>query len=447
MKKPDNWTELTWQEKREKRFEWWREARGVNFINDEVRAKHDRRLDRYIKAIKLEELPDRVPIDVAAVGSVPAYYSGYDFKTVMYDTNKMKESWLKYAHDFDTDTMPMGMIPSGDVNDLMQPCTQLWPGGGLPDDASMHQFVEAEYMHEDEYDIYFRNPTDYILRYFLPRTYRVFEPLAKLGPLEAFMGVGPQLMIAAGTPEFKKMAETLLKAHEAAVKSNAVSTECIRACREELGYPVVGGSMALAPFDTVADMLRGTHGSVMDMFRHPDSLLELEERILPVTLESALKMADMSDSPVIFIPMHKGDDVFMSDRQFEKFYWPSYRKLLIGLIEEGLVPQPIIDGSYNRRLEYIKDLPKSAVIWVLEKTDMTLAKKVLGGHTCISGNITAAMMHTRNADDIKKYCRWLIDTCAPGGGYILGLGSGLAGYCDPTNIHAIIDTAKEYGIY
>jgi uroporphyrinogen-III decarboxylase len=145
--------------------------------------------------------------------------------------------------------------------------------------------------------------------------------------------------------------------------------------------------------------------------------------------------------------MHKGDDVFMSDKQFEKFYWPSYRKLLIGLIEEGLVPHPVIDGTYNRRLEYIKDLPKSGVVWVFEKTDMALAKKVLGGHTCIAGNVTGAMMYTHKPEDIKKYCRWLIDTCAPGGGYILCMGSSLAGRNDPANLHAMIDTAKEYGKY
>ncbi|MBN1176449.1 MAG: hypothetical protein JXA51_02080, partial [Dehalococcoidales bacterium] len=172
-----------------------------------------------------------------------------------------------------------------------------------------------------------------------------------------------------------------------------------------------------------------------------------QERILPNTLESAVMMGDMSDSPIIFIPMHKGDDMFMSVKQFEKFYWPSYRRLLLGLIEEGLVPQPVIDGTYDNKLEYIRDLPKSGVVWVFEKTDMALAKKVLGGHTCIAGNVTAARMYTHGPDEIKKYCRWLLDTCAPGGGYVLGLGSGLAGEIDPANIHAIIDTVKQYGVY
>jgi hypothetical protein len=445
MQKPDNWSELTWQQKRDVRFEWWRAARGVDFKSPEAKAAHDARVDRYVKAIKLEELPDRVPVNVAA-GGFPAYYAGYDLKTVMYDVDKMKESVLKYATDFVTDAMPTPGGSNGRFFELMQTRTSRWPGGGLPDDAEMFQFVEEEYMREDEYDAYFSNPADYILRTFLPRTYGVFEPLADLPPIEAFTGTGMQLMMAAGSPAFKKMALRLLKAHEVAGVWNRASAELAQTLRE-MGYPAGGGGVALAPFDTVADMLRGTHGSVMDMFRHPDRILELCERILPVSLAGAIRMADLSDSPQIFIPMHKGDDVFMSDKQFEKFYWPSYRKLLLGLIEEGLVPSPIIDGTYNRRLDYIKDLPRSGVLWTFEKTDMALAKKVLGGHTCIAGNVLAWQMHTLGPDDIARYCRWLIETCAPGGGYVLSMGSGIAGKVNPANIHAMIDTGMKYGVY
>ena len=444
MQKPENWSELTWQEKRDVRFEWWRAAHGVEFADAEARAKHDARVDRHIKVFKMEETPDRVPLNIAA-GSFPAYHAGYDLKTIMFDAEKMMECLLKYAREFETDAMPHAPT-SGRVYELMQTRTNRWPGGGLPDDAEIIQFVEQEYMREGEYEAYFHNPADYILRTFLPRTYGVFEPLADLESLEAFMGVGQQLMMAAGSPEFKKMAQSLLAANEAAEAWNKVSGACTRALRE-MGYPAGGGGVALAPFDTVADMLRGTHGSVIDMFRRPDTILELCERILPVTLASAVRMADMGDSPQVFIPMHKGDDVFMSDKQFEKFYWPSYRKLLLGLIEEGLVPSPVIDGTYNRRLEYIKDLPKSGVHWTFEKTDMALAKKVLGGHTSIAGNVQAWQMATQGPEDIKKYCRWLLDTCAPGGGYVLGMGSSIAGRCNPANIRAMIDTVMEYGRY
>jgi uroporphyrinogen-III decarboxylase len=106
----------------------------------------------------------------------------------------------------------------------------------------------------------------------------------------------------------------------------------------------------------------------------------------------------------------------------------------------------VVEGSYNRRLEYIKDLPGTGVIWLFEKTDMKEVKRVLGGHTCIAGNVGVSIMRTGTPDDVKKYCRWLIDTCEPGGGYILSMGAGID-KCNPANVHAMIDTAKEYGRY
>jgi uroporphyrinogen-III decarboxylase len=443
MEKPENWSELTWQEKREKRFAWWRAAHGINFVSKEARAKHDARIDRTIKAIKIE-IPDRVPVNIAA-GSFPAYYAGYDLKTIMYDVEKMRQAWMKFAGDFDTDSLGWMTPSNGLVNDIMGNKVYKWPGGGLPDDASMIQFVETDYMKTNEYDAFLDNPTDYILRYFLPRTYRVFEPLARLSPLSSFMGVGNQIMMSAGDPDFRKMARSLLKAYKETVRWGKVIAECNKICRE-MGFPAGGEGIALAPFDTVADMLRGTRGSVMDIYHQPDKLLETCDKILDITLKSALEGADRGDSPMVFIPMHKGDDMFMSDKQFERFYWPSYKELLIGLIDEGLVPSPVVDGTYNRRLEYLKDLPRASMVWIFEKTDMALAKKVLGGHACIGGNVTGSLMCKGTPEDVEKYCCWLIDTCAPGGGYILSMGVSVD-KANPENFQAMIKVAKEYGVY
>jgi hypothetical protein len=266
MQKPDNWNELTWQQKRDVRFEWWRAAHGIAFAGEEARRKHVAAVDRIIKAVKMEELPDRVPIDIAP-GSFPAYYAGYDLKTVMNDPGKNQEAWLKFARDFSgIDTIGGIGASSAPAMACMGPVTSRWPGGGLADNAPMVQFVEDEYMKFGEYGAYFANPADYILRTFLPRTYRVFEPLAKLPPLDSITGAGMQLMNAAGDPAFKQMAEDLLKAHEETVKFGKVLGETARMFRE-MGYPAGGSMGGLAPFDTIADMLRGTRGSVVDMFR------------------------------------------------------------------------------------------------------------------------------------------------------------------------------------
>jgi len=437
------WSAMTWQEKREERFKKWLNPTGVKFSSPETEKKYKDRATRVMKAIKME-IPDRVPVHIPA-GSIVAYNAGLTLEEVLYDYTKIKPAWIKFLQDYDVDSADGPGFFSGKVYEILDYKIFKWPGHGLPSNQTMQQFIEKEYMQADEYDLFMKDPFDFGLRYFLPRAWGVFEPFASIPSLSSYQGLPQRLMAMCQDPAFQKSFKAIWKASQENARFQKIMAECSQISLEE-GFPPSMGGMALAPFDTVADMLRGTHGSVMDMYRQPEKLLEALEVITQQSLESALNMANVSLSPIIFIPMHKGDDVFMSVKQFEKFYWPTFRKLLLGLINEGLVPMMVIDGSYNTRLEIIKDLPRASVVWTMEKTDMFKAKEILGDSACIAGNVLASQLYTQTPKAIKEYCRKLIEVCAPGGGYILSLGSGID-KCDPANLQAIIEAAKEYGVY
>jgi uroporphyrinogen-III decarboxylase len=149
---------------------------------------------------------------------------------------------------------------------------------------------------------------------------------------------------------------------------------------------------------------------------------------------------------VCFMPLHKGDESFMSPKQFETFYWPTFRRVLMGMVEEGMVPMQFAEGRYGARLDIIKEMPRSSVLWIFEDIDMGRAKKVLGGTACIAGNVPSSVYHTKTPGEVKEYCRRLIETCAPGGGYVL---TGAAGMNEgnPDNLRAMMAAAIEYGVY
>ena len=154
----------------------------------------------------------------------------------------------------------------------------------------------------------------------------------------------------------------------------------------------------------------------------------------------------MSLSPVIMMPLHKGDNNFMSGTQFQEFYWPTFKKVLLGLINEGLVPMPFAEGNYEPRLVTIADMPRTSVIWYFEVMDMVKAKSVLGDVSCIAGNVPASLLVTSTPDVVEEACRKLIEICAPGGGYILTAGAGM-NKGNPDNLHAMMTAAKKYGVY
>ncbi|MCJ7605752.1 MAG: hypothetical protein MUO19_06935, partial [Dehalococcoidales bacterium] len=113
---------------------------------------------------------------------------------------------------------------------------------------------------------------------------------------------------------------------------------------------------------------------------------------------------------------------------------------------EGLVPMPFAEGKYTRRLKSITDTPRSGVVWWFDQTDMAEAKKALGDVSCILGNVPTSVMMTGTVAQVKENCKKLIETCGPGGGYILGGGAAIDnGKIE--NLKAMMDAAKEFGTY
>jgi len=90
------------------------------------------------------------------------------------------------------------------------------------------------------------------------------------------------------------------------------------------------------------------------------------EVLTPLMIQMGINSAQATGNPLIFIPLHKGADGFLSDDQFRKFYWPTLREVILGLIEGGCIPLPAAEGGYSSRLEVVKDLPRGKTVWIVE---------------------------------------------------------------------------------
>ena len=134
----------------------------------------------------------------------------------------------------------------------------------------------------------------------------------------------------------------------------------------------------------------------------------------------------------------------MSEEMFEAFYWPSLRKLIIGLINEGMVPVLFAEGAYNHRLDIISDIPKGKTVWWFDRTDMKRAKETVGKVSCIAGNMPLDLLCTGTPDQVTDYCRKLLDDAGENGGFIFSSGAGMQG-SKPENVKAMIDFVKAYG--
>jgi uroporphyrinogen-III decarboxylase len=444
MMEVKGWADLTPDQRQEARFKRWLSPQDITFVSHEAEQGYKERVARLVKAIKLEE-PDRVPVSIPA-GFFPAYYAGMTLKTVMHDYDELRRAWLKFLHDFELDTFsgPAFVYPSK-VFDLLDYKLQRWPGHGLGDNISSYQYVEGEYMLPDEYDAVIKDPYDFLVRTWLPRTVGAFAGFKKLGPMPLLEALPVFYLPQFADPEVRASILALLDAAQESAKWLAAVAEVSKAAREA-GVPTMLGGRSRAPYDFFGDTLRGTKGVMMDMFQRPEKLQDAMERVTPIIIDRSVKAANASASPVVIITLHKGPGGFMSNKQFETFYWPTLRKVMMGLIEEGLVPMPFAEGDYQPRLEIIKDMPRGKVIWHFETMDMAKAKEVLGDNACIAGNLPTSVLCTGTPEDVKEGCRRLIETCAPGGGYVL-TGAAAVDEGNPDNLRAMMEAAKEYGVY
>jgi uroporphyrinogen-III decarboxylase len=136
----------------------------------------------------------------------------------------------------------------------------------------------------------------------------------------------------------------------------------------------------------------------------------------------------------------------MSQQQFDKFYWPTLRELIVALVDEGLVPYVFVEGRCTSRLETMKDVPAGKIIYRFEATDMMKAKDVLRDRVCIRGNVPISLLATGTPDEVKDYCRKIIDYVGKDGGFIMDAAAHVT-EAKPENLRAMFDFTKEYGVY
>jgi hypothetical protein len=433
-------------QKQGERFDTWLSGEGIPFADADGAAAYRERVTLIKDAIQLRRIPGRIPI-CPSPGFFPIEYAGITMYDAMYDYAALKKSWEIYHQDFEPDAYngPTTIVP-GKVLDILDLRLYQWPGHGVAKDRQ-YQFVEAEYMKAEEYQDLIDDPTAFFLTAYFPRIFgalKPFETLPLFPPMNEIPLV-PQTFMRFATEDMQRAFQALGQAGEEALRWRAVVGQ-INGSIMAKGFPAFSGGFTKAPFDVIGDSLRGTTGVMLDMFRYPDELKEACQRMTPFMVKCGVAACRASGHIMPFIPLHKGADGFMSDEQFRTFYWPTLRKLIIGLVNEGMVPLLFAEGSYNERLDVICDIPRGKVVWWFDRTDMKRAKETVGRLACLAGNMPLDLLCTGTPSQVKTFCRKLIDVAGMDGGFIFSTGAGIQG-SKTANVKAMIESAKQYGVY
>ena len=395
------------------------------------------------------KIPDRVPVIFWDVPLLACRYTGLSYSAAYYDAPAWKAAFKKMFADLEPDGWAVAGRESGAALEATGTNFTRWPGGNLPPDVG-NQVVEREFMKEDEYDLFLADPSDFIVRVWLPRVYNTLKPLAELPPLQ---NLGTNIaMISAmfASDEFTQMAMAMKKAGEAAKKwDRGMGRMDIEMA--SLGFPEAPRSSGgvQPPFSSFSNNFRSFRGVALDMFRRPEKLKAALNKIVeyriassppPVKTEGKLTIGSAAEP-------HRVSDEFLSPGQFEEFVWPYWKRAIDATLDLGYdIVWMFFEGKRDKQLEYFTGFPKGKLLIFLESTDIFRAKEILGDRVCLMGNVPLSLLQLGSPQDVEEYCKKLIKVCGKRGGFILANGGGIFN-AKPENMMAMVKSAEKYGRY
>ena len=109
---------------------------------------------------------------------------------------------------------------------------------------------------------------------------------------------------------------------------------------------------------------------------------------------------------------------FLNPKQFERFYWPSLKKLLDAYAEKGMNVRLFTEGSVLRFADYFKDYPKGTLTFHLEQDDPFAFRAVLP-NVAIMGGMTTDLLANASPEACVAHAEKLIRELGEEGGLIL----------------------------
>lgn len=362
-------------------------------------ALYNQRLTRILKAVALEE-PDRTPVVLE--------YSGF----AAYVTRTPMAAFLKCPQtNIDTMIKAFELIGDGDAINY----GTFWPYGLCYDFMAKVRVPGVDLPENDmwqvtETQLMVRNDYDCVLNH---------------GWLDFFNKMMHERILNDVPPAYLPPQRRSVDAHKQ---------------WQSVGIPVLSGGDITTPIELLCGA-RSLMEFANDLIEIPEKVEAVMDLILPHLAGAAIQQAKKKGYPLVWVGGWRAAPCLLSPAMWRRFVWPYFRKLVMEVVDAGLIALLHLDSDWTRELEIFKDLPRGKCIMALDgETDIFKAKDILGNHMCIMGDVPASMLFLNNPDDVYAYCKRLIRQLGPQG-YILQSGCDIPANAKLENIQAMVAAA------
>lgn len=331
------------------------------------------------------KIPKRVPVAGFFAHEFAIQYAGRDLTEVQWDTTDLEAIFEKVSEDFYSDLLPVSAFRLPSFYKLLGSKNFVMGSNGFL------QHPEVEGLRLEDYDDFIASPYDCILEKVLPNLYSALntDPVTK------------SLVMAKA---FKAFTDDM--GNTGRIYGNLIN---------KYGYGLINlfAGFCEAPFDFLTDQLRGFKNISLDVRRIPDKVEAAVNAVTPLVIKMGGQLFPAKYNAT-FIPLHMAP--YLRGKDFDRFYWPSFKKLVDGLAEKGMRSYLFVEQDWMRYVDYLAELPAGTVM-MFEYGDPKLVKEKLGKKHIISGFYPLTLLKTGTKQQCIDKAKELIETLAPGGGY------------------------------
>jgi hypothetical protein len=168
---------------------------------------------------------------------------------------------------------------------------------------------------------------------------------------------------------------------------------------------------------------------------------------MPHLLNVALTTADPEKNLPIGFWMHRGCTPFVTQEQFDRFYWPTLKPIIEEIWKTGSQTLFYAEGNWNAHLSAFAELPDASIVYHVDQGDIFKAHKQFGHKFCLSGGVPNTLLSYGTPDEVRACCKKIIDGVAGNGGYVMDASAIVQDDAKVENMRAMTDFTREYGVY
>jgi methoxylated aromatic compound---corrinoid protein Co-methyltransferase len=394
-----------------------------------IEQLYQQRLKRYVTAMRNEK-PDMIPIR-PFVAEFTAKYAGYTCQEVAHDYNKAFDAAVKTAKDFDWDAVVPNMVYVW--TGLAQAIGLRYygiPGIHIPHTTGFNYIEPPEdqaWMRANEYDELIKDPTAFLYNVWLPR---VSTEVSKLGE-----------------PSTYRNNLSFVKGGMAMLQYFYAFGPQIDRLRKEAGAVSAIAGIFKAPFDIIADKLRGYIGLTMDMATQPKKVLAACEALMPHLCHVGLTTADANRQLPIGFWMHRGCVPFVNPKTFDTHYWPTLKPIIEEFWKHGHQTLFYAEGKWRHHFDTFRELPDRSIVFHCDQDNLFEVHDKLHDKFALSGGIPNVLLSFGKPQEVRDFCLRVIKEVAADGGYIMDAGAIMQDDTSVENMRVLTEVTREHGVY